>query len=156
MIYLLAAATAFAVDRVTKAVVDKRIADGERVTVVKGKLSLTKLKNHGAAGGLLAGHGGLLSVMTLGSAIMILRMYHRLIREHSGAAFRLSRALVLGGGAGNVYDRLRGRGVTDFVAFERGPLKRIVFNAADVFIAVGILIFAFKCLVLVLKKPNFS
>lgn len=49
-------------------------------------------------------------------------------------------ALILGGGAGNLIDRLRFNGrVTDFIYLAAGPLHTGVFNVADMAITCGIL-----------------
>ena len=47
--------------------------------------------------------------------------------------------LILGGGASNLYERLRHRRVLDYVQFPRAPwrLKRYVYNLADFAIFLG-------------------
>lgn len=53
----------------------------------------------------------------------------------------LGLALVLGGGAGNVIDRLTNHGaVVDFVSIGVGPLRTGIFNVADVAIMAGALL----------------
>ena len=49
-------------------------------------------------------------------------------------------AFIIGGGIGNVIDRIRFDGrVTDFIYLQAGPLHTGVFNVADVVITFGIL-----------------
>ena len=52
---------------------------------------------------------------------------------------RLGCALLLGGGASNLYERLSGRGVFDYIQFLKAPgrLKKYVFNLADFAIFLG-------------------
>ncbi len=58
--------------------------------------------------------------------------------EHPGEAAAL--ALVIGGGAGNLVDRLVFHGrVTDFLYLAAGPLHTGVFNVADVAITSGVI-----------------
>lgn len=53
-------------------------------------------------------------------------------------------ALLLGGGLGNLIDRLLQDGaVTDFVRLSVGPVSTGIFNVSDVVIAIGVVVFAF-------------
>ena len=55
------------------------------------------------------------------------------------AADEVSVALIIGGGVGNLIDRLRFHGrVTDFLYLSAGPLHTGVFNVADMAITFGI------------------
>jgi signal peptidase II len=54
-------------------------------------------------------------------------------------------ALVIGGGIGNVIDRIQFHGsVTDFIYLAAGPLHTGVFNVADMAITLGVLWLAFS------------
>jgi signal peptidase II len=56
------------------------------------------------------------------------------------AADEVALSLILGGGIGNLIDRLRFSGrVTDFIYMAAGPLHTGVFNIADMAITAGIL-----------------
>ncbi len=44
----------------------------------------------------------------------------------------------IGGGVGNLYDRIIKGSVTDFVHLKFGPLQTGIFNAADVSIMIGL------------------
>ena len=46
--------------------------------------------------------------------------------------------IVIGGALGNLYDRLKYNGVLDFIDFHVGKL--FIFNVADIFITLGIVI----------------
>ena len=59
-------------------------------------------------------------------------------RDHTMAR-AASVSLILGGGLGNVADRLlRSGAVTDFLFVRYGPLRTGIFNLADVFITAGV------------------
>ncbi|HEV7923095.1 MAG TPA: signal peptidase II [Thermoanaerobaculia bacterium] len=59
-------------------------------------------------------------------------------RVRAGEAYAVS--LVVGGGIGNLIDRVaRGGRVTDFIYMEAGPLHTGVFNVADVAITAGVI-----------------
>ncbi len=48
-------------------------------------------------------------------------------------------ALILGGGAGNISDRIYGHGVVDWIEFSVGTFHWSSFNLADIFIFAGAL-----------------
>jgi len=51
-------------------------------------------------------------------------------------------ALMVGGGGSNLFDRIMNNGrVVDFVMLNLGPLATGVFNAADVAITLGVVLF---------------
>jgi signal peptidase II len=55
--------------------------------------------------------------------------------------FTLAASLILGGGIGNLIDRLTKGTVTDFLILKAGPLSTGIFNIADMAIVVGVLLF---------------
>ena len=46
--------------------------------------------------------------------------------------------MILGGGLGNLYDRVLYKKVPDFIDFHIGEFHWFVFNLADVFITLGV------------------
>jgi signal peptidase II len=64
--------------------------------------------------------------------------------RHLQRAQVIGLALLLGGGLGNLIDRLaRDGAVTDFVRLSVGPISTGIFNVGDVVIAIGVVTFAF-------------
>jgi signal peptidase II len=64
--------------------------------------------------------------------------------SHLQRAQVIGLALLLGGGLGNLIDRLlRDGAVTDFVRLSVGPVSTGIFNVSDVVIALGVATFAF-------------
>jgi signal peptidase II len=62
-------------------------------------------------------------------------------------------ALIIGGGAGNLIDRLRfGGRVTDFIYLEAGPLHTGVFNLADMAITSGVIWIAISWAISAMRK----
>lgn len=53
-------------------------------------------------------------------------------------------ALIIGGAAGNLYDRLTYYAVPDFLDFHIENYHWFTFNLADIFISVGIFIMVIK------------
>ena len=51
--------------------------------------------------------------------------------------------LVLGGSAGNLYDRIFYRAVPDFIDIHLGDFHWFVFNVSDIFITLGLICLIF-------------
>lgn len=139
--YLLLIGSIVVLDQLTKALVVRQIELHDYVPLVDGLLSLSHVRNHGAAFGLLADwnlpyQSVLLSVLSLAALGAIAFYFARL-----PAAARLPRAalaLVLGGAVGNVIDRLRLGYVVDFVHVYWREHQWPDFNVADSAITVGV------------------
>ena len=116
-------------DQLTKGLVRSRLDPGE-VLRVAGTFSIALFRNPGIAGGGLAGHAvtmSLLATVAVASLLFFLarvRVLDRPVLTGFG--------LVIGGGLGNLVDRVRLGYVTDFIL--RG---NSAFNLADVAILAG-------------------
>ena len=53
-------------------------------------------------------------------------------------------AMVLGGSLGNIFDRLTYSAVPDFIDFHYKSFHWFIFNVADIFITLGVLLLIFK------------
>ena len=126
------AAVVVALDQITKSVALRALADGP-VELVPGALTLRLTFNSGGAFGFLQGLPGLFLVLSLVVAGLIL-VWARRIEERG---WRVALGLILGGGLGNVFDRVfrdTGGRVVDFVDVHVWP----VFNLADSAIVIGV------------------
>ena len=118
------------IDRLTKAAVQ---ASGRRGALIPGIVNLRPVENRGVAFSMLWGKPLLLGLFT---AALIAGVTVWLIARPD--APKLARAglwMIVGGGLGNLYDRLFSGGVTDFI--DLAFVRFAVFNVADVFICVG-------------------
>ena len=123
------AALAAALDRLTK-VLAARASDG---ALIPGLLNLRCVENRGMAFSLLSGRAALLSVVTL---LILLGLTAWLVaRPEQGGLLRAGLWLLVGGGLGNLYDRLVFGQVADFLEF--AFVRFAVFNVADVCVCVG-------------------
>ena len=106
---------------------------GRRGALVPGILNLRPVENRGMAFSMLSGQSLALTLLT---AALIMGLVGWLVARPQ--ASRLARAglwLIVGGGLGNLYDRLAFGGVADFL--ELAFVRFAVFNVADVCICVG-------------------
>ncbi|MFP5297462.1 MAG: signal peptidase II [Actinomycetota bacterium] len=121
------------VDQVTKSMALEALDRPKHL--IDGWLSLRLTYNSGGAFGLLQGLPGLFAVATIVAAVLILVW----VRHIEDQGWTIPLGLVLGGGLGNVFDRLvrdTGGRVVDFIDFHFWP----VFNVADVCIVTGVLL----------------
>ena len=134
MLLLLVAAAVVVADQVTKQLALDNLEDGP-IHLIDGVLSLTLHYNPGGAFGLMQGFPGFFLVSTIVIAGLILMWAHKL----EGRAHLIPLGLVLGGGLGNVTDRVvrdTGGKVVDFIDLHVWP----VFNLADSAIVVGVVL----------------
>jgi signal peptidase II len=119
-----------AIDQLTKAWVRADLAPHEKINVFFG-LDITLVKNTGVAFGALSGSGALVLV-AIGLAMAGLLAYFAThVRR---PVLWLPVGMVFGGAIGNLSDRVRMHGVTDFI----DPVLWPAFNVADMCIVIGV------------------
>lgn len=120
-------------DRISKQLVLKYISKGEIVKCIPGVFHLTYLENKGAAFGMLANNRWVFMVF---SVVAIALMIWYIIKDNPQSMWvKTSLGLLLGGGIGNMIDRVFRGSVTDFIDFEF--VRFYVFNIADACVTVG-------------------
>lgn len=130
-----------ALDQVTKWLVRERIPLHSSVEVIPGFLDFTHVRNTGAAFGFLngvdfPGKTLVIAVVAIGALIGVSIYAGTLAREQLAA--RLGMALIIGGAAGNLIDRIFVGSVVDFVDAYWGTFHFWAFNVADSAITVGV------------------
>ena len=135
--YFVTIALTVIADQITKwAVVAAYPAPGEGMTLIPGILDLTHVDNTGAAFGMLKDSRWVFLVFsTVAIAAMIFYLLKFPPKSHlTGLSF----ALVIGGGIGNMIDRIFRGYVIDFIDFCAFPkVWKFVFNVADACVCVG-------------------
>lgn len=127
---------AILVDLFSKIAVMKNMKIGQTVPLIKDVLHLTYITNEGAAFGSFSEHRWVF--MTLSSLLIIFLAALILIWEDADALFYTAASMVLGGGVGNMIDRIAYGKVIDFIDFRALPeLWYWIFNFADSFVCVG-------------------
>lgn len=134
------ALSVLALDQASKFAVEKYTSVGSLKVLVPGVLNLVHASNPGVAFGLLADSPTpwLSSVLILFSLGVIALLSWLLATGRAGGWIgQFGVALILGGAAGNVFDRLLRHSVTDFIDFHLGSHHWYTFNLADSAIVVG-------------------
>lgn len=130
---LITASVIVVVDQITKSLALANLADGP-IEVIEGVLTLRLTYNPGGAFGVLQGVPNFFLIATV--VIVAFILYWARTVDSAGWAIPLG--LVLGGGLGNLFDRIfrdTGGRVVDFVDLQVWP----VFNVADSAITIGVL-----------------
>jgi signal peptidase II len=135
-----AAAAVCALDRITKWMVETWVSMVDTYSVIPGFFAIVHTQNRGVAFGLLDNsangwQSSLLVVLPLLAVVLLsaLLWHPRRLDRRSLWAF----SLILGGAAGNVFDRIVWGRVTDFLLFYLGRYQWPAFNVADSAIVIG-------------------
>lgn len=129
------------VDQLTKWLVRARVPLHESVPVIPGFLDITHVRNTGAAFGFLngvdfPGKSIVIAVVAICALVGIALYSGTIAGEH--LLPRLGLALIIGGAAGNLIDRVVLGSVVDFVDAYWGAFHFWAFNVADSAITVGV------------------
>ena len=135
------AAVIVVLDQVTKALVRGRYGLGDSTEVIPGFFSLTRVHNTGAAFGMLNDYDFPFKTAVLAfvaaAALVGLASYAASLPVEQRLS-RLGLALIIGGAAGNLIDRLALGYVVDFFDFYWQGWHFWAFNIADAAISVGV------------------
>jgi len=127
-------------DQITKVAARNNIEDGERISVVADYLTLTKVENSGAFLSLGDNWPYIIRtlLLTILPALILAGMLVFVLRERK-MTFNQSipLAFIIGGGIGNLFDRILYGSVTDFLHMNFQVFKTGIFNMADVSIMIG-------------------
>ena len=138
--WLALSAVVLVLDLATKAWVTQAFRLNESLTVTPF-FNLVLVHNSGAAFSFLAGAGGwqrwFFVAVTLVVSAVLLAM---LRRQHANRLLATAIALVLGGAAGNLWDRATLGYVVDFVQVHGGGYYFPAFNVADSAITLGVVL----------------
>ena len=133
LLYAAALLVMIAGDQALKGWTVSHLELGESAPFIPAIMQLTRVHNYGAAWSSLSGKTVLLiavtAVMMIAVAVLLIR---RVVRHPLGVAACL---LILGGGIGNIIDRIRLGYVVDM--FDLLLFSYPVFNLADCFVVVG-------------------
>ena len=132
----------FLIDQITKWVVVDQLPPYKSVSVLGSVVRFTHIKNPMAAWGIPI--GGTLSLVLLPVAIFVVILIYRF--KARTPAERVALALVIGGAAGNLVDRIRWGSVIDFIDIGVSSLRWPVFNLADAWVTIGIILIFYTTL----------
>src|SRR5215470_9414475 len=134
------AAAVFILDRFTKRLIENNLSFMDTYRVVPGFFDIVHSQNRGIAFGLFNDGNsnwstGLVALFSVAAVLVIAALLWNAARIERLSLAGLS--LILGGAAGNLFDRIAFGRVTDFLEFYVGNYHWPTFNVADSAIVVG-------------------
>lgn len=136
-------------DQISKDVVRKNVAPYDYIQVFNDNFILTNVENTGAMLGFGQGFPPFLKLMlfqVLPIIVLLILLFRILQKSYLNNRLIVSFAFVIGGGIGNLIDRIAYGSVTDFFQIKMGILKTGIFNMADVSVTTGVLLLLFLSL----------
>jgi signal peptidase II len=129
-----------AADQASKYTVEKLTTQNSIRVLLPGVLNLVHTRNPGVAFGFLAETESpwvTAFVLVFSVGVMVFLIWLLATDRAGGVLGQSGMALILGGAAGNMLDRLLHRSVTDFIDFHLGDHHWYTFNVADSAIVIG-------------------
>lgn len=129
-------------DQLTKYIARENLAYQETINVLGEHLILTKIENSGAflsAGDSWSATFKLIVLSVLPLLALIYGIYYLMRNPQLPKQLVTGISFVIGGGLGNLYDRLIYGSVTDFMHVDYYFIKTGIFNLADISIMIGMI-----------------
>ena len=128
-------------DQVTKSIARSQLEYNEQVPIIKNYFTLVKVENSGAF--LSSGdHWPVPIKFALLNLLPVLMMtygvFFLMTKVYTDRIVMVGIACIVGGGIGNLYDRMRFGSVTDFMHMDLIVFQTGVFNIADLSIMTGL------------------
>ena len=142
--------TVVVLDQLTKVLAIATLRYAEPRSYLGGLLTLLYAENRGAFLGLGDSWPAHVRwvVLSLAVGVMLIALVVWVVKNHSAASPEmLLWAMLIGGGFGNLIDRVRVGYVVDFLHMRAGPLQTGVFNVADIAITgavIALFLMAFR------------
>jgi len=141
MIYFLITIGIVVIDQISKFYAQTLLQDGPSIPLIEGVFHLTYARNTGAAFSILEGNQFLLKGVTTLIMFFLIGYLYKMTKEKGQILFKISLAFILGGGIGNLIDRIRLDYVIDY--FDFTLINFAIFNVADSFVVVGTILLGY-------------
>jgi signal peptidase II len=130
----------FIIDRITKIYVVSVNGKNSYEDLYSSKfLNINLIWNEGIAFGLFSfNQNNLYNLLTLIISIIVIVILKMIINSYGIKKYGLM--MIFGGALGNLFDRIFYKAVPDFIDFHIGEFHWFVFNVADIFITIGVII----------------
>ena len=132
-------------DQLTKWIVVENLSLGSSYEWIRNVVHFTYVRNEGAAFGILSNHRWVFLVFSTIAIVAIGVYLFRFCKQNW--AVKISLAFLVGGGIGNMIDRIAFGYVVDFIEWPWLWLPGLnmefpIFNVADSFVTVGVVVLA--------------
>lgn len=129
------------IDQISKLILNKVLVLGKSYTLLDRFLYFTKAYNDGVSFSMLSGKRFLILIISL---IILIFLYFYMKRFKENTKNIIAFSLVFGGLLGNFIDRIFYGYVIDFIDFYVFNYNFPIFNFADAFICIGIVLLLYS------------
>ena len=129
-------------DQFSKKMVKRSVLPYETIHVFNDHLTVTRVENSGAflsVGDSMSKASKQIFLTLIPIVTMVLGLFYLFLKPVSGNML-IGLCFVIGGGVGNLFDRILYGSVTDFLYVKFGIFQTGIFNMADVSIMTGLFI----------------
>lgn len=135
--YLIVTFIFFLIDLISKTIMSNVLTIGKSIKVIKNFFYITLCHNEGAAFSILKDKQILLIIMAV---IAVFFIYKYMNKENMDKLEGFAFSMITGGILGNLIDRIIYNHVIDFLDFKIFGYDYPVFNLADTFIVIGVIL----------------
>ncbi|MGO4918872.1 signal peptidase II [Maribacter spongiicola] len=133
-------------DQASKELTRQKVAPQSFIPVIENHLILTNVENTGAMLGFGQDFHPIVKKIIfqgLPLLVLIIMLFRIMTKQNLDTLLLVAFAFVIGGGLGNLIDRIAHGSVTDFFQLRLGFLRTGIFNIADVAVTTGVLLLLF-------------
>lgn len=138
VVWIISTALIVVFDQFTKYLVVKNMELFDEIPLIKGFFNLFYVRNSGAGLGILSNARWVFMIFTV--IVIVIAVYILSVRFFKHNLANVSIVFILGGGIGNMIDRIAFGEVVDFFQFQIKYFD-FIFNIADVFVTFGTIMF---------------
>ena len=132
------------VDFFSKYIVSKLMTVNETINLIDNFFRITYVKNTGAAFSIFSNNTILVIIISI--VVIGFLLFYIYKNKGNNKLENVSYAFILGGAISNLIDRLVYGYVIDFLDFEILSYNAPIFNLADTFIVIGVILFLINTL----------
>jgi|TARA_B100001093_G_C26541307_1_gene890397 signal peptidase II len=144
--------TIFFLDRISKfLIIESTELSGELNTSILSFLNFNVVWNDGIAFGLFPFEKSLNYILLTVIIILVTLVIVWLAQKSSGLE-KISYLMITGGSLGNIFDRIYYSSVLDFIDININGFHWFIFNVADIFITLGVILLIYLEIFLKTKK----
>lgn len=146
-------------DQVSKNIARNNISEYEHISIIKDTFTLTKVENSGAflsLGDQMPYIFRLIILTGLPLLFLGYGIFYLYNKSNLPLSFQIALCFLIGGGIGNLYDRIIYGSVTDFMHLNFKIFQTGVFNFADISIMIGVGILLIQSLMVRLRHHQSS
>lgn len=135
MVYILIIIVIFFGEMTIKNYVEKHKEMGTKEEILKGNILIRRTHNKGAMLNFMEKKPKVVIAISVTMLGILIAIFGRLLGKENHKLLKLGVALLIGGGASNLFDRVEKGYVVDYFSFKW--LKKVIFNLGDICIFIG-------------------